>query len=427
MQKTLIFTCLLATPLLHGMKSDANANDTWWDLIQQEIEQEAVQQAKQKAEQTTQLIIALTQHVIEKRDPRDLRDLRKPEWIACDLQEGYKLLTTGNIPGCAYDSRAWNDSYGPIREFIRLYLSINGPERYPIVVAPNCPLMLRSLLEGTYLISNGHSLRVDTSAGIDQSFGFLRYAPWYRDVTHLDLRATGLTALPEAVGCLSSLTSLNISCNGVRWLGNLECLKRLKRLDAEGNQLWDIRPESIAGLPLTDLNFNCNQFCIFPAELLRLASLRGLSLLGNRISELPDGLAQLTSLDELDVSANNLSSLPACLGSLVCLLKLSARGNQITTVASEIGQLPKLRRLFLDQNNITVLPDCVASNIRGASRSFAVQRDRSWGKQSCRNRFNAPCTWELCVSGWQSGYRKSTIRNSTHLRDMHLPSFLHEW
>lgn len=122
----------------------------------------------------------------------------------------------------------------------------------------------------------------------------------------------------------------------------------------------------------------------FPRQLFDLAdSLEILDLSGNRLSELPDDLAQLRRLRILFCSGNPFSELPAVLGqcpqlemigfkacaiehvaadSLPPLLRwLILTDNRITRLPASLGQRPRLQKLMLSCNRLSALPDLAAS------------------------------------------------------------------
>lgn len=124
----------------------------------------------------------------------------------------------------------------------------------------------------------------------------------------LDLRGsddTGLTELPESLGQLTQLESLDLSGNQLtalpEWLSQLTWLRSL---GLSGNQLTTL-PESLGQLTqLEYLELSGNRLMALPASLIRLTQLRYLNLSGNRLTTLPASLGRLDSLGTLEVESN---------------------------------------------------------------------------------------------------------------------------
>ena len=69
-----------------------------------------------------------------------------------------------------------------------------------------------------------------------------------------------------------------------------------------------------------------------------LASLRYLSLLGNRLLALPPSLGQLQALQTLDVSHNLITALPDEIGALGALVTLELSHNQLRQLPETMGK-----------------------------------------------------------------------------------------
>ena len=106
--------------------------------------------------------------------------------------------------------------------------------------------------------------------------------------THLDLAGLGLTAVPEGVTDLVSLTHLSL----------------------RGNEIEEI-PAEIGNLTqLTQLSLADNRLMTLPEEIGLLHQLKSLNLKNNRLTELPLGLLDLSGLARLQLSGN-LLEIPA--------------------------------------------------------------------------------------------------------------------
>lgn len=143
--------------------------------------------------------------------------------------------------------------------------------------------------------------------------------------------------LPDSIGKLSSLVSLDLSENRIVALPTtIGGFSSLKKLDLHANRIIEL-PDSIG-------------------DLLNLVYL---DLRGNQISALPVALSRLVRLEELDLSSNCLSSLPDSIGSLISLKKLIIETNDLEELPHTIGQCSSLRELRADYNRLKALPEAV--------------------------------------------------------------------
>jgi len=112
--------------------------------------------------------------------------------------------------------------------------------------------------------------------------------------THLSLDGLGLSSIPEQIGELTALTSLDLSVNQLTAL-----------------------PESIGGLnALTRLVLSFNQLTALPESIGGLNALTNLYLDGNRLTALPESIGGLNALTRLVLSFNQLTPSPALLDGL---------------------------------------------------------------------------------------------------------------
>lgn len=117
--------------------------------------------------------------------------------------------------------------------------------------------------------------------------------------------------LPDTIGLLSFLTSLNIANNNINNIPrSIIGQVQLKYLLAENNSLSTL-PDTLTTLKnLHTLDLTRNRFTRFPIELSALQPLRVLNLMGNSISLLPKTINQMTQLEVLDLSKNILRAIP---------------------------------------------------------------------------------------------------------------------
>jgi Leucine-rich repeat (LRR) protein len=146
----------------------------------------------------------------------------------------------------------------------------------------------------------------------------------------------------------------------------IEMERRLgtKKLDlsakwnAPDNERLTELPESLAQLTqLQELDFSNNQLTALPDWLGQLTQLQSLNLSDNQLTALPDSIGQLTQLQELNFSDNQLTALPESLRQLTQLQELNLSDNQLPTVPEWLGNLTQLQSLNLSDNQLTALPD----------------------------------------------------------------------
>ena len=189
---------------------------------------------------------------------------------------------------------------------------------------------------------------------------------WLGDLTQLEgLRLDGTNRtgpIPPALSRLTNLRDLNLGGNDLTggpipsWIRDLVHLEVLS--------LWSTnRTGSIPSwlgnlLDLYWLNLAYNDLTgPLPAELGRLANLRGLDLRDNRLTAgpIPAWLSSLTDLQWLNLQLTNRTGrIPGWLGSLTNLRRVQLGYNDLTgPLPAELGRLANLRELNLRVNRLT--------------------------------------------------------------------------
>ena len=145
-------------------------------------------------------------------------------------------------------------------------------------------------------------------------------------------------------------------------------------LDLAGLGLTEL-PEGIAQLTnLEELYLNDNKLTRLPDSIGRLASVQKLYLGDNQLVELPDSIGQLPLLQELHLSANKLTGLPDFISELSELQALYLSQNQLTRLPDAIGRLTQLQRLDVCDNQLTELPESVGQLSQLASLVLSFNR-----------------------------------------------------
>ncbi|KAJ8281248.1 hypothetical protein GJAV_G00065300 [Gymnothorax javanicus] len=118
-----------------------------------------------------------------------------------------------------------------------------------------------------------------------------------------------------------------------------------------------IVPEAIGNLAkLQSLDLSDNALQVICPEIGRLRSLRHLRLANNQLKFLPPEIGDLRELETLDVSMNILSTLPARLNQCLSLQCLTADRNCLRCLPRQLTQLHNLNELSMAANSLTSLP-----------------------------------------------------------------------
>ncbi|NER98009.1 MAG: hypothetical protein F6J86_29885 [Symploca sp. SIO1B1] len=169
--------------------------------------------------------------------------------------------------------------------------------------------------------------------------------------TELDLSSKGITKIPQEIGELTNLQSLDFRDNHITEIPEFICqLNSLKWLKFSKNKLTNI-PEYIGQLTnLKLLDLSKNKLTEIPKFIGQLTSLEWLDLSENKITEIPEFIGQLTELELLDFSSSQLTKIPKFIGQLTNLEWLSLGENKVTEIPESIGQLTNLQELYLHNN-----------------------------------------------------------------------------
>uniref|UniRef100_A0A1I8GUG4 Leucine-rich repeat-containing protein 40 n=1 Tax=Macrostomum lignano TaxID=282301 RepID=A0A1I8GUG4_9PLAT len=157
----------------------------------------------------------------------------------------------------------------------------------------------------------------------------------HRQVSHLavvDVRDNRLIRLPDAVGQLAELRSLN----------------------ASKNRLIELPPSLASSGSLVQLSPTACPNVELPPDIGRLDSLSELDIADNQLTGLPDSIAMLRCLRCLEAGGNRIDSLPAGVAHLPALSRLGLAGNRLEHLPG--GPYPALEVLDLSDNQLTDLP-----------------------------------------------------------------------
>ena len=140
--------------------------------------------------------------------------------------------------------------------------------------------------------------------------------------------------------------------------------KRLRDAMEEGSEDLDLEnlglkvlPEQVGNLvEVQTMNLNYNMLGSLPSAIVRMVNLRHLEAGLNEIKQFPDGIGALRKLTHLDLSGNLLENVPKDIGDLLHLQTLCLDWNRLTSLPKELGRLQSLRVFNAGTNLLDSVP-----------------------------------------------------------------------
>ena len=143
--------------------------------------------------------------------------------------------------------------------------------------------------------------------------------------------------------------------------------KTLKVLVLRLNNLSKL-PENIGSLSALQTIDIYNPITEVPASLMNLKQLENLKFEGAEFTDFPEQVFALPKLKSLIISQfdtkNKIKVLPDNFDKLPLLEELSLRNAALSEVPASVGRLPKLENVYFNANNLTKLPQTLAENPR---------------------------------------------------------------
>jgi len=143
--------------------------------------------------------------------------------------------------------------------------------------------------------------------------------------------------------------------------------KTLKVLVLRLNNLSKL-PENIGSLSALQTIDIYNPITEVPASLMNLKQLENLKFEGAEFTDFPEQVFALPKLKSLIISQfdtkNKIKVLPDNFDKLPLLEELSLRNAAFSEVPASVGRLPKLENVYFNANNLTKLPQALAENPR---------------------------------------------------------------
>ena len=179
-----------------------------------------------------------------------------------------------------------------------------------------------------------------------KGIGFLK------GVDSLDCYKNEVTELPDEIGNLSNLKSLDL-CKAYGLSKIPSQIGRLKHLKYIRLVLTEVKviPKEIGNLTeLRTLLLSCDSLTEIPKEIGNLKKLVELDIHSNSFKSLPNEICNLTSLRSLDISHCGLESLPENIGNLKHLKTLNLFNNDLRRLPQSINKLDNLSYLNVYDN-----------------------------------------------------------------------------
>ncbi|KAF7660838.1 hypothetical protein LDENG_00273890 [Lucifuga dentata] len=186
----------------------------------------------------------------------------------------------------------------------------------------------------------------------------------------LYMKRNSLTTLPDNLAQkLPNLIELYLHSNNIviipEAIGNLA---RLQSLDLSNNSLQLLCPEVGRLRSLRHLRLSNNQLKCLPPEIGDLQDLETLDVSMNQLVSLPDQLHRCLSLQNLTADHNLLSHIPRQLCWLHCLNQLSMAANRLNFLPLDLGRSRELQFVFMDNNvDLKGLPSYLYNKVIGCS------------------------------------------------------------
>ncbi|XP_072573964.1 leucine-rich repeat-containing protein 28 isoform X3 [Paramormyrops kingsleyae] len=186
----------------------------------------------------------------------------------------------------------------------------------------------------------------------------------------LYMKRNSLTSLPENLAQkLPNLIELYLHSNNIviipEAIGNLA---KLQSLDLSDNALQVVCPEIGRLRSLRHLRLANNRLKFLPPEIGDLRELETLDVSMNMLSTLPERLHQCLSLQCLTADRNGLRCLPRQLCQLHSLNELSMAANCLASLPLDLGRSRELQFVFVDNNiHLKGLPSYLYNKVIGCS------------------------------------------------------------
>ena len=182
-------------------------------------------------------------------------------------------------------------------------------------------------------------------------------------------------------------------------------------------------PESVGNLIfLQTLNLGSNNLKFIPESIGNLSSLKELHLYKNQLSTLPKSFVKLESLEKLDLSYNHLTSLPDSIGNLNLLEKFDLIGNPLNYLPDSIKNFSFLREIILKYSKLDPKQADFLIGLEFITHKSIKIEQKGQIKTEWEIKVEGKNVVELSLKEFELKALLNSIDNLGHLRKMNLES-----
>ena len=181
-----------------------------------------------------------------------------------------------------------------------------------------------------------------------------------KELLYLDVSWHQIHTIPDEVGNLTKLESLNMKGNFLKYVStNIVNCTSLRELNLTGALKLNsyIPPELLQLSELRTLNLNNNYFSQISPKINGLKKLKHFLMRRNALVSLPETFFDLKHLEIVEIGDNYLEEISLSIKKLKKLKTLELRGNKLSALPDEICDCLSLEILLLSLNELKQLPD----------------------------------------------------------------------
>ncbi len=256
----------------------------------------------------------------------------------------------GNLTALTYLDLSTNNkietipsTIGNLTELVTLRLRNNSIKSLPSTIGNLTELtflylsnnQIAELPEELGLLTKIYAMDVNTNAltGLPAGIGNLS------KLGTLNLNNNSITAIPATIGKLDSLYGLYLNNNQIESLPKeIGELPKLGILDLSNNKLTSLPLELFNLSTLSTLDLAHNNLTLLAPEIINLTDISVLNLSNNKITVLPPEFGDLGA-GNINLDSNSLTALPEEFGNLPVVYGLSLAGNYLASLPEGITKL----------------------------------------------------------------------------------------
>ncbi|KAL7720018.1 Leucine-rich repeat-containing protein 33 [Entamoeba marina] len=163
-----------------------------------------------------------------------------------------------------------------------------------------------------------------------------------------------IKSLPKDVSSHSStITMLDLSNNEFSFTKHFKTFNALTVLKANGNKLTELPTVIFEITTLRTVHFSNNEIKEIPNSISALKNIEDLNLSNNKIKSIPLTIESLSRMKVLDLSSNHIDTIPQAMAKLKRVFSLNLSINEFKTFPMSVAQMVSLTNLSVADNKIT--------------------------------------------------------------------------